>query len=357
MIEHGLTLESHNAEKSKIAANWIARIRQSLTEDDGPQILADALRNARITPSHLDGRLTLEQNQVDQVVAYVGRFVPDISLRMYAKAELTDLGVIGYVAINSDTVGKALTFLIRYHELTTERFIDSLTVEGDFAIVSAIPLMSHIQDFKSIVEDSFAGNWRVLKLLLGDTVDFRNARIFFNYPKPDYESSYRKVFQCPYEFDAERSELRFPSSWLEQPIASANRVLADVCRAMCERLLGAGSASKETSQIVRRLLLCRQGRSMYRLDEAAAELRLSTSQLRKRLYRAGTSYKELVLEVRMALAKHYLEDTDLAIQEIAYLLDYSQPAPFSRAFKTYYGVSPDRSRSQLQSQIPSSANM
>jgi AraC-like DNA-binding protein len=85
---------------------------------------------------------------------------------------------------------------------------------------------------------------------------------------------------------------------------------------------------------------------MYRLDEAATALRLSTSQLRKRLYRAGTSYKELVLEIRMALAKHYLDDTDLAIQEIAYLLDYSQPAPFSRAFNTYYGVSPDHSRSQ-----------
>ncbi len=319
-----------------------------MTEGDGPQIFADALRHARITPAHLDGRLDLEQDQIDQVVAYIVRFVPDISLRMYAKAELTDLGVIGYVAINIVTVGKALTFLLRYHELTTDRFIDSLTVEDDFAVVSATPLMSHIQNYKNIAEDSFAGNWRVLSLLLGDTVDFSKARIFFNYPKPGYAASYREVFQCPYEFDAERSELRFPASWLEQPIASANRTMADICTAMCERLLGAGSGSRETSQIVRRLLLCRQGRRMYRLDEAAAELKLSTSQLRKRLYRAGTSYKELVLEVRMALAKRYLEDTDLAIQEIAYLLDYSQPAPFSRAFKTYYGVSPDTSRSQLQ---------
>jgi len=348
MLKHGLTLESHDAEKSKIATNWIARIRQCMTEGDRPQIFTDALRSARITPSHLDGQMHLEQIQVDQVMAHIVRFVPDISLRMYAKAELTDLGVIGYVAINSDTVGKALTFLIRYHELTTDRFIDSLTVEEDFAVISAIPLMSHIQDYKNIAEDSFAGNWRVLNLLLNDTVDFSKARILFNYPEPDYESSYREVFQCRYQFDAERSELRFPAAWLERPIASANRVMADVCTAMCERLLGAGSASRETSQIVRRLLLCRQGRRMYRLDEAAAELRLSTSQLRKRLYRAGTSYKELVLEVRMALAKHYLEDTDLAIQEIAYLLDYSQPAPFSRAFKTYYGVSPDNSRSQLQ---------
>jgi AraC-like DNA-binding protein len=87
---------------------------------------------------------------------------------------------------------------------------------------------------------------------------------------------------------------------------------------------------------------------MYRLEEAAAELNLSTAQLRKRLYRAGTSYKKLVLEIRMALARHYLDDTNLAIQEIAYLLDYSQAAPFSRAFKTYYGQSPEQAREVVQ---------
>ena len=46
----------------------------------------------------------------------------------------------------------------------------------------------------------------------------------------------------------------------------------------------------------------------------------------------------------MALARHYLNDTNLAIQEIAYLLDYSQAAPFSRAFKSYYGQSPELAR-------------
>ncbi len=347
MIEHGFSLESRHAEKSKIAANWIARMRQCMNEGDEPQILVDALRSARVTPSHLDGRLHLEPGQLDAVVSYAIRFVPDITLRMFARAELTDLGVIGYAAINSDTVGKAMVFLYRYHELTSDRYIDHLVVEDDLAIVSAIPLMSHLQDFRNITEDSFAGNWRTLHLLLGDAVDYSKAKIYFNFPKPEYEASYRDAFQCPYEFDADRSELQFPAKWLLHPIASANRTMADVCTAMCERLLGAGGASRETSQIVRRLLLSRPGRRMYRLDEAAAELRLSTSQLRKRLYRAGTSYKELVLEIRMALAKHYLEDTDLAIQEIAYLLDYSQPAPFSRAFKTFYGVSPDKSRAQL----------
>jgi len=87
---------------------------------------------------------------------------------------------------------------------------------------------------------------------------------------------------------------------------------------------------------------------MLRLEEAAGEMRMSTAQLRKRLYRSGTSYKKIVLEVRMILGRHYLESTHLSIQEVAYLLDYSQPGPFSRAFKKYFGQAPITIRNQVQ---------
>jgi AraC-like DNA-binding protein len=87
---------------------------------------------------------------------------------------------------------------------------------------------------------------------------------------------------------------------------------------------------------------------MLRLEEAADALLLSTARLRKRLYRAGTSYKQIVLEVRMALALHYLESTPLTVQEVAFLLDYSQPGPFSRAFKKYYGYPPSDVRRSRQ---------
>jgi AraC-like DNA-binding protein len=207
--------------------------------------------------------------------------------------------------------------------------------------------MAHIQDFKNIAEDSLAGNWRTLSLLLGPGTNFAAAAANFDFPPPSYADTYYEVFACPVKFNQERNELTFPASWLERPVASANQTMSDVCTAMCERLLGAGESSRETSQIVRRLLLSRPGRRMYRLDEAASELNLSTAQLRKRLYRVGTSYKKLVLEIRMALAQHYLLDTSLAIQEIAYLLDYSQPAPFSRAFKTYFGIPPEETRKAL----------
>lgn len=344
MDDPSLAITSRQAEQHRITANWIARIKQCMTEGDEPTILNSALRAARISSGDIESRNNIEQSQLDEVLQFVITKVPDISLRLFAKAEISDLGVIGFAAINSGTFGKALTFLLRYHELTSDRYIDSLTVDGDLAVIYPTPQIAHVHNFVNIAEDSMIGNWRVFGWLLGSTVDYDKLEIRFAFPEPDYVGTYREVFGCPYVFESERSEMRFPARWLQLPIASANQTLSDVCTAMCERLLGTGHSWRETPQIVRRLLLSRPGRSMYRLEEVAAELNLSTTQLRKRLYRAGTSYKKLVLEIRMTLAQHYLVDTDLTVKEIAYLLDYSQPAPFSRAFKTYYGISPEHRR-------------
>ena len=352
MIERKITMESRRGEQSKITANWIVRMQESLSDGDQRRFLADALQRSGITERDLAERRNIEQHQLDQVLQLVLRNVPDISLRMFSRVEISDLGVMGYAAINSGTVGHAMRFLCQYHELTSDRYIDVLTVEDNRVHVSPLPRMSHIHNFNNIAEDSFSGNWRMLQLLIGEDLDSSQAGVFFDFPPPAYEKTFHEVFSCPVTFNADRNELVFPDTWLQRPIVSGNQTMADVCTAMCERLLGAGEASRDTPQVVRRLLLSRPGRRMYRLEEAATELNLSTAQLRKRLYRAGTSYKNLVLEIRMALARHYLEDTNLAIQEIAYLLDYSQAAPFSRAFKTYCGDSPEQAREKTLGSRP-----
>lgn len=327
------------------------RMRECLSDSDQQQYLSDALLSAGITEGDLAERRNIEQQQLDRALELVLRKVPDISLRMFSRAEMSDLGVMGYAAMNSGSVGRAMKFLYQYHELTSDRYIDTLAIEDGLAHVTPLPRMAHIHDFKNIAEDSLAGNWRTLRLLIGTDIDSVRASANFSFPPPEYENTYYEVFDCPVNFNASRNELVFPNDWLQLPIASGNQTMADVCTAMCERLLGAGETSRETPQIVRRLLLSRPGRHMYRLEEAATELNLSTAQLRKRLYRAGTSYKSLVLEIRMALARYYLQDTNLPVQEIAYLLDYSQAAPFSRAFKTYYGVSPERARDKALAEM------
>ena len=67
---------------------------------------------------------------------------------------------------------------------------------------------------------------------------------------------------------------------------------------------------------------------------------MSSKTLERRLSERGTGYRGLVDGIRCDLAKHYLADTNLRLQQIAYLLGYSEPAPLVRAFKRWAGCTP-----------------
>jgi AraC-like DNA-binding protein len=257
--------------------------------------------------------------------------------------------MIGYAASNCDTLGRALGVLYDYQNLARDQYVDRLEVDGDWALVIPTPIPGHSDDYITIAEDSFSGNWSSFRDLLGETADPDKLQFDFDYPAPAYVATYHEVLGQNCRFNCERTQLRFPRQWLDEPIHSGGGTSSQLFTAMCERVLGPGQSRSNTSEMVQRLLLSRPGRSILRLEQAAEQLLLSPNQLRKRLYRAGTTYKALVLRTRMELARHYLLDTHLSVQEIAYLLDYATPAPFSRAFKQYFGLAPDYYRQAHQS--------
>jgi AraC-like DNA-binding protein len=334
---------SRDEEESRIVATWLKRLCSCLS-DNQQRLFHSALNEAGIGSSDLEGGKSMHQQQLDQVLLMVRREVPDITLRLFSRAEVLDLGLIGYAAINSGTLGKALEVMYTYHSLASDRYLDQLEIDNTTAVVYPTPLPGYLGDFQNIAEDSLTGNWRSLEILLGDTAKRDKIQLNFDYPRPSYADTYKDVFGPNCKFLQARSELRFPREWLDVPINRASGGLAQVFTAMCERILGPGKQGGNTIEMVQRLLLSRSGRSMLRLEEAAEQLLLSPNQLRKRLYRAGTSYKALVLKTRMELARHYLLDTHLSVQEIAYLLDYATPAPFSRAFKQYFELAPEHYR-------------
>jgi AraC-like DNA-binding protein len=334
-------IPSRQEEESRIVANWLRRIRDILHESP-PNLFRRALERAGLTLADLESGQILSQSQLDVVSEYIRAQVPDMTLRMLKSSDLLDLGLMGYAALSAGTVGNAVNIILQSQYLTSDRFTEQTCIEDNFFCIWPLARWQYSADFRNIAEDCLVGNWRVFEVLLDPEADLLGASAHFAFPEPEYADTYREVFKpCEVHFNAEKTVLKIPQNWLALPVASANSVTSAVTAAVYERVLGRSRSSRmDTTGAVRRLLLSRPGKHMLKLEEAADALLMSTAQLRKRLYRAKTSYKRIVLETRMGLARHYLESTPLSIQEVAFLLDYAQPAPFSRAFKKYYGFPP-----------------
>jgi len=346
-LQPQLESQSRQKEESQIVVKWLGRVNECLAEQS-PDLFEKATRRARVSRKQLKTGKGLTHQHFDKVVDYVRRDHPEITLCFLSRVELLDLGMLGYAVVSCSTVGKGLGMLARYQELTSDRFTEKHSSEDGSHIIRPLATWRHLNEDVSIAEDCLAGNWRAINLMMGPDADYQGANVCFAHAPPAYSSLYEEFFgPCTVRFNCERAELIIPSGWLQRPVATANAPVSDVAMAICERLLGPGGNTRvDTVRAVRRRLLNRPGNHMLSLEEAADEMYMSTAQLRKRLYRAGTSYKSIVLEVRMVLARHYLESTHLSVQEIAYLLDYSQPGPFSRAFKKYFGQPPNSMRDQ-----------
>jgi AraC-like DNA-binding protein len=101
------------------------------------------------------------------------------------------------------------------------------------------------------------------------------------------------------------------------------------------------------SEDVKRLLTVRVHGGDTRIESVSRELAMAPRTLQRKLDEEGLTYHALVEETRKAAAVRHLGDRRLSISEIAYLLGYSEPAAFHRAFKRWHGVSPQTFRGTL----------
>ena len=76
------------------------------------------------------------------------------------------------------------------------------------------------------------------------------------------------------------------------------------------------------------------------LADVAQELNLATRYVRTELANAGTSFRHLVKSARFIVARRLLRESNAAVEQVAAITGFSEPAAFYRAFKGWAGVTP-----------------
>ena len=132
----------------------------------------------------------------------------------------------------------------------------------------------------------------------------------------------------------------------KRELLSADAALAEIIRRRLEKVLATRDhQAQSNSGRVRRVLLERMGHRNLTASGVAQLLGISRRTLTRRLTDDGTSFRELLDEVRAELAQALLQDPTLSIADIAYFLQYSEPAAFHRSFRRWTGKTPQNFRS------------
>jgi AraC-like DNA-binding protein len=94
---------------------------------------------------------------------------------------------------------------------------------------------------------------------------------------------------------------------------------------------------------VTKIILARLDDESLSIEKVAREMSVSVRTLQKRLEAEGVVFSDLLRDIRQRLAKKYLRE-NYSVEQITYLLGFSEPSVFRKSFKKWLGVTPKEYR-------------
>lgn len=263
---------------------------------------------------------------------------PTIGLRLGMAYLPQRYGLFGYALLSVATLRHAMVVTSKFGDLTFTWFQLSFSTSGNTASLTFNDRYQLDSDVLNLLYDrDCAAALTAYSEIVGQALVLDKVGLAHDGHRR--QSSYQKAFQCEVEFNSSSSRIEFSSALLDTPLPNRDSIVAEQLQQQCQMLLSKLSRQSCLVDDVRQLLVSRPG-YFPDIELVAEKLRLSVRTLRRRLDEENTSFQEVLDEVRYGLAKEYLLESQLPLQEIATLLGYGDPGNFTHAFKRWAGQAP-----------------
>lgn len=271
---------------------------------------------------------------------------PHFGLLVGRRFDATWLGEVGGLMKNCTSVGQALALGNAHLHLTDQGAMSFMLDVGDGRTALGYALLAGVIPGADYIQDGgLTMLHRLLRELCGPS--WRPLLVRLSRARPSELKPYRAVFGDNLEFEADLSAIIFDSRWLDRPISGAsNKAFNAAARAIRSK---EASDPIVFSQQVRRAIHALLFSSSASALKIARLFNVAPRTLRRRLAEEGATVRSLTNDVRREISFHLLRDTNLKISEIAAALRYADAAVFSRAFRSWTGMSPRRWRARSAS--------
>jgi AraC-like DNA-binding protein len=308
---------------------------------------APVLAEAGIAPEDLadiDGRIELARCEA-LASAVTMRLGDRQILSVFSRLKAGDFGILDYVIRNSKTLGESLERLARYTHVNNSIADCVLEMDAERARVSFVQPPTVSSTFARLSATAWLASCVVIVRQLVGT-DFAPIEALLPNPEPSQadREAYRALLRCPLRFGAPAAVFVVPRVDLTRAVEGADLVLAELMEPHIERALAEATQSSRAVVPVRRALVAMLGGQEPTLERVAKRLGTTPRTLQRRLRDENTTFQDLLDSVRHELALVHVGKQAASIDEIAWLLGFSNGSAFHRAFKRWTGITPGEFR-------------
>jgi len=293
-----------------------------------------------------DGRIPTAKLQSLWRIAIKTTGNPSLPLETGAFINPYTLGILSYLLMNTATLGMAIDKLCQYQDISCAGIRTIPEHEGTHCRLRLEVMDADIVQHSWAVESELSVYLTVFKGLTG--VPLAVERADFAYSEPADYSAHVRVFGTKnISFNSTFHGITFPASELERPVLHANTSLFPLFEKhvidTLNKIQNAGTMSYHIRQAILELLKGEEPR----LANIARSLGIGERSIQLKLQEEGTTFRELLDDVRKEMAMAHLRENKSSTTDIAFLLGFSEPSVFSRTFKKWTGLSPQAYRKTL----------
>jgi AraC-like DNA-binding protein len=268
---------------------------------------------------------------------------PALGFHLAAEVDPKELGLLFYIASAAKDLGEAIALFGRYTRIVNEAIHVQIT-RRDGGLVMDVHLVG-VPRFLATqnAELAIAMILKCLRVITGRSV--HPTRISLVHVRCSDFREFQRFCGCPVEFGGPTDELVFSSETLAVPLITEDLRLLDVLRPVCDE----AAKQRETPSGSLRALVENEALKLLPHGGAqrhivARKLAISTRTLARRLAGQGTTFEEVVDELRRSLALQYMKTPGISLSQVAWLLGYEGATSFNHAFKRWTGRSPSAAR-------------
>ena len=275
---------------------------------------------------------------------------PTLGLKLGSSAQITRMGIPGLTAMCSKTLGDAFAVVADYETITSRCYrgqssIDESPNNPAIRFYSIAPY----NQYTMFVVDMVLIGWNSTITWLTNRDDLV-LEAHFEFSPPEYVSHYSEFFNAPVKFDQPCNQLLLKEDCLATPVIYHDQSTLENLLELCEQKLKKLSKKETFADKVQQVLGPMLHGRPPSIEETATQLAIPTWTLRRKLKEEGISFQNLLDDMRKELALGYMQDTELSFGEIAYILGFSTPGAFQRAFKRWTNSTPGAYRKAILDQ-------
>lgn len=269
---------------------------------------------------------------------------PDFGLHFAESGDIDGFHVVGHLARRSRTLGEAFERVARYSRIVHDA--GRVEVElSDAGLVVFPGCRGLLHEFPRQVAEYSAASVIVVARALTEK-RLLPLDVGFRHPAPEATTEHRRILGCEPRFGRPETVVVFDRSVASETIAGAEPGLVSLLELLASGLLEKLGEADDLMARVEQLVARRLEDGVPSLDDVARQLGVGKRVLQRRLRQSETTFQGLVESVRQRLAERYLENPAVSLHEIAFLLGYTDPSNFHRAFRRWFGVTPAEARAR-----------